>query len=475
MRLAVKLVGVFVLVTIGLLGINGYILVNREVARFENEMKEDAHHLGVVMEKMVFIISQATVRGKVVEFINTVGSREQQTQVRWVWFDAPQGNAFEPRVNLRSVPREHLLRETSYSIQSVDGENLLCTYYPIHADPNRLGGLELVGSLRPLEAYKREIILNTMGMMGGLLLLSACIMAWFGIVVLGRPLRKLTQKARRVGTGDLTDDVKVRGHDELSELAGALNSMCHQLTASQEQLRHADRLRTVGRLASGIAHELGTPLNVISGQAGLIASGRLPAEKINDSARAIKAESQRISGIIRQLLDFARRSAPRRAVCNLGQLLRSTIDLLEPLAAKRNVRFVAEQVADDAVADVDSGQIQQVLTNLLVNAVDAMPNGGDIQIRLEAVNMAEPPVGSEALAGPYFRIEVQDPGGGIRPADLPHIFEPFFTTKEVGEGTGLGLSISYGMVQEHGGWIDVESRLSQGTTFRVYLPQKGIA
>ena len=155
--------------------------------------------------------------------------------------------------------------------------------------------------------------------------MSGLILTLFGIRFIGRPLRQLIEKTREIGQGDLTTPLPLSGSDELSELARKLNTMCVQLSASQnqvheeaaarveavEQLRHADRLRTVGRLASGLAHELGTPLNVVAGRASLIHSGKLSATEITESSKTIRKEADRMTGILRQLLDFARRSPPQ--------------------------------------------------------------------------------------------------------------------------------------------------------------------
>jgi signal transduction histidine kinase len=237
-----------------------------------------------------------------------------------------------------------------------------------------------------------------------------------------------------------------------------------------EQLRHADRLKTVGRLASGIAHELGTPLNVVSGRAELIASGKLVGNEITGSAAAIKAEAEKMTGIIRQLLDFARANSPHKAPADLWQVVSQTVGLLRALAEKRKARLCFVPGSDPAVAEVDAAQIQQVLTNLIVNAIQAMPEGGEVNIHVRR-QAARDPGSREDRQEAYFAIEVRDQGVGIAAENIQHLFEPFFTTKGVGEGTGLGLSIAYGIVQEHGGWIDVTSRPDEGSCFTVFLPE----
>jgi signal transduction histidine kinase len=305
-----------------------------------------------------------------------------------------------------------------------------------------------------------------------------------GVRLVGRPLELLIAKARRIGDGDLGGPVHLGSHDELAELAENLNAMCAKLAESQtrlrqetaarlvtlEQLRHADRLKTVGRLASGIAHEMGTPLNVVAGRAGLIASGKLVPDQIAESAAAIKLEADKMTAIIRQLLDFARASAPRKLPVDLRTVVRQTIAMLDAMAEKKHVGLVFAPGAEEAIAEIDSGQIQQVLTNLTVNAIQAMPGGGQVQFSINRRSGRSPDGGS---GGPttFYAIEVRDQGTGISEEHMQQLFEPFFTTKEVGAGTGLGLSIAYGIVQEHGGWIDVTSQVGEGSCFTVFLPQ----
>jgi signal transduction histidine kinase len=237
-----------------------------------------------------------------------------------------------------------------------------------------------------------------------------------------------------------------------------------------DHLRHADRLSTVGRLAAGIAHELGTPLNVVAGRAGLIQSGKLGPDEIGQSAAAIKAEADKMTRTIRQLLDFARTSAPRKAPTDLRSVVERTISLVRGLADEHHVqiRFVAR--GEPAIAAIDAEQIKQVLTNLVVNAIQAMPDGGEVEITIW--RRTNPPPDTSVLQGDrWLAIDVRDTGVGISPADMPHLFEPFFSTKEIGEGTGLGLAIAYGIVREHGGSIDVASQPGMGSRFTVSLPE----
>lgn len=238
--------------------------------------------------------------------------------------------------------------------------------------------------------------------------------------------------------------------------------------ATLEQLRHADRLRTVGTLASGIAHELGTPLNVIAMRAKMITTGEVPADEAVASARIIHSQTERVTGIVRQLLDFARRRSPKRAEIDLGDIAERTRSLLQALAKTTHVELAV--VAENKVrVEVDAVQIEQALTNLVINAIHAMPEGGRLTITIREEVSAKPDASS--AAEPCGVIEVVDTGVGITPENLVRIFEPFFTTKGVGEGTGLGLSVTHGIVEGHGGWMTATSRVGKGTRFTVFLPR----
>ena len=299
-------------------------------------------------------------------------------------------------------------------------------------------------------------------------------------------LERLIEKTRRVGTGDLAGPLEISCGDEFSELATALNQMCAQLSgareqlsrtteariAALEQLRHAGRLTAVGRLAAGTAHELGTPMNVVSVRAELIIE-ESPSDDAVASAKIIKAQVDKMAGIIRQLLDFARRRLPRKERADLSRLTEQAIQLLDARAKSRQIEIKFFS-SGPLPSEVDPGQIQQVLTNLLVNAIQAMPNGGTIDVRLDPCGNQQRTAAGDAGRGDgrgeFARIDVRDMGVGISPDYLGQIFDPFFTTKEVGEGTGMGLSIAYGIVQDHGGWIDVESIVGQGSRFSIFLP-----
>jgi signal transduction histidine kinase len=257
------------------------------------------------------------------------------------------------------------------------------------------------------------------------------------------------------------------------QLAAAHDTIATEIAAkiaTIEQLRHADRLATVGRLASGIAHELGTPLNVVSARAKMIMTGQAAGDEIATNARIVVEQSERMTRIIRQLLDFAKPRSPSRVGTDLDLIAQQIAAMLKPMADKRSVVI---QVAVDKPAphaEVDPSQMEQVLSNLVLNGIQAMQNPGTLTISI-GTERIRPPAFHGGPEDEYVRISVQDQGEGIHEEDVPHVFEPFFTTKQVGEGTGLGLSVSRGIVREHGGWISAASRVNEGSCFSVYLPR----
>ena len=361
------------------------------------------------------------------------------------------------------------------------GENReVFTIVPVVVDDTTVGAVTLSETLAEEGAYVRQSVKRLAWSTTLMLGLSGTATLLIGLFLVGRPVRALVQAARRAGDGDLSGRIDTSQRDEIGELATELNGMFDKLQeartrvqqessariAALEQLRHADRLMTVGQLASGIAHELGTPLNVVGGRATMIASDPTATENTKKNARIVAEQAKRMAGIIRQLLDFARQRGPSRASVHLPSLVDDTIDLLRPMAKKRNVTVHRSADPQDITALVDAGQIQQALTNVIVNGIQAMNSGGNLHVDVVTARRRSP----EAEERAVVCLRVRDEGVGIPPDSIPHVFDPFFTTKDVGQGTGLGLSVAHGIVREHGGWIDVDSEVDKGSTFWLCMP-----
>lgn len=482
MKLAAKISLVLLLGLLPLIVIGESLALQRENRQMEQEMRANARQLARAIAHSVnqmWLLGDETRAWRAIEQINR---QHKPIQVRVVYLGVDPRHRLAP-LSPR-VTAADLREPFCDSYFDASGQEHLCTYALLDIDAGPyVAAIELSEPIRHSNKNSWYFAWHTAVLIGSTTLLGAVIVVALGSTWIGRPLQRLIEKTRRVGAGDLSQPLELERNDEFGELAQAINSMCDQLQTAQhkiaqeaqarvaamDQLRHADRLRTVGRLAAGIAHELGTPLNVVSGRAGMIAAGRLSAADVQKSAVTIKSEADRIAGIIRQLLDFARRNTPQRKTVDLIDVIRQTLTLLTPVLAKRQTTVDVTRQPATLMLHVDPGQIQQVLTNLIVNASEAMPAGGVVAIAV-ACELLNPPPPSGSAAGPYARIDVSDQGEGMAPDVMDQLFEPFFTTKDVGEGTGLGLSIAYGIVKEHGGWIDVRSEAGQGSCFSVYLP-----
>jgi two-component system, NtrC family, sensor kinase len=347
---------------------------------------------------------------------------------------------------------------------------------PLEVPEPREGGIEISQPFVEFDKFTadslRSEVLGAVGQVG----LATILALLLGVVFIGRPISRLAAKARRVGTGDLSGPLYLSQRDELGELAKEINLMCDRLAeersareSATEQLRHADRLTTVGKLASGIAHELGTPLNVVSGRARLIMRGEVEGNEAIDSAKIVAEQADRMTAMIRQLLDFARPRALQKVTVNIPSLTARVAELVATIARKTDTSIVVP-AADDALhVEADEGAVHQMMINLVVNAIHAMPDGGTVAIAATFVDRAPPPY-VEGDTTHWLAIEVKDTGTGMDDTTRKRIFEPFFTTKPVGDGTGLGLSVTWGIVREHRGWIDVQSSPGKGSTFTVYLP-----
>jgi signal transduction histidine kinase len=270
----------------------------------------------------------------------------------------------------------------------------------------------------------------------------------------------------------------VKRRDELGELAETFNRMAERLEEArarivaegeyaldlEQQLRRSETLAVAGKLASGIAHEVGTPLNIISGRAEIVLR-TLPSEHPGrEDLERIIHQIDRVSNIVRSLLDSVRAGKSEIRPVPVGVLIDRLQLLLEHVLRKREISI--ETAVPEDLADVagDPGRLQQVFINLLVNAVEATPPSGRITISARSCLND----GRDGVS-----VEVSDTGIGIGPDVLGQVFEPFFTTKPAGQGTGLGLAITRDIVREHGGTIVARSRPGRGSCFTVWLPACG--
>lgn len=463
------------------LSVHGALGVSRERALFEQDMERDEHLIGRVLGAAVAETWKRDGEQEALRVIAGASDRPEGVRVRWVWLDDAAPAEHRAEVALGELAAQGATTRVVRVVRGGDGTSRFVTYVPVEVGTARRGAIEVSEPLGEEEQYIAESIERTVLTTLALVLLTGALGWMLSRWMVGRPMAALIDKMRRMGEGDLSGPLALAKRDEIGALASAIDRTCDQLGALQaeadaetrariaalEQLRHADRLTTVGKLASGLAHELGTPLNVVAGRAKMIRRG-LPKEETEDSARIVVEQTERMTKIIRQLLDFARKRSPQMAPTNLTALTVETAAMLEPLAKKRGVTLRVEDRPPLTVC-ADGSQLQQVLTNLVMNAVHASASGGVVTLLVERARR-KPPVDIGGPEAEHVALRVRDAGAGIPEENLGRVFEPFFTTKDVGEGTGLGLSVSQGIVEEHGGSIDVASTVGVGTTFTVYLP-----
>jgi two-component system, NtrC family, sensor kinase len=481
MKLAQKLTLFLVIGMCLVLALDFWIGVRRELDLHAADMRRDQHVTGQALGAAFAELWRTAGRERAQALVERTNRVAGQSLIRWISLDASPSR-LGPQLPSSDVAALRQGREVQRASGSGGSERFF-TYVPVRTDGVVSGAIEISESLAENRRYVRLMLYHQLATAGVLIGLSGLIAILLGAAFVGRPIRILVDKTRRIAAGDLAQPLDLHQHDEIGELAREIDAMCLKLDAAQhrieaetsaridaiERLRHADRLATVGRLASGVAHELGTPLNVASQRAKMIATGEVTGAEAADGARIVAEQTQRMTAIIRQLLDFARRQKPDKTRHDLRLVARQIVRLLAALAARRDVTLRIDEGGDAVFANVDAGQIQQAVANLVMNGIQAMESGGEVTITT-GTRIVHPPADLGGTDTRFAFIEVRDQGSGIPPESLPHVFEPFFTTKEPGEGTGLGLAVAYGIVRDHGGWVELDSTPGVGSRFSIYLP-----
>ena len=468
MKLARKLTLYIAFAVVAVLSLGALVRIRSEARLYEADLTRDHEVLGRALSAAVSEAWRVHGRDLALDVVAHSDSKDDPVHLRWIDTASPP---LEPSAvaftadELRALGQGRVVHRVVSSPVAA-----LLSYAPLSGSAGQSGVLELSESLSGRDQFLRRIVESTLLLTS--IIAGVCISLAFalGTLLVGRPVRALRDKARQVGAGEFQTPVRVSQNDELGELAREMNAMGDQLLAAKEstqqamgaraqaldQLRHVERLATVGRLASGVAHELGTPLNVIQGHARLIETGDV--DDLSDSAATITRQTQRMASIIRQLLDFSRPRPAVKATTDLVRLARETMTMLVASAQASGTDLKVESPDGPVSAAIDESQVLQVLTNLTLNAIQASPRGTEVRLRVTRPDPA------------HARVEVIDAGHGMSEHVKDHLFEPFFTTKQVGNGTGLGLAVSYGIVQDHGGTMEASSVLGQGTTFSVLLP-----
>jgi two-component system NtrC family sensor kinase len=407
----------------------------------------------------------------------------------------------KPLTQLRSGDR-------SRTFTLPDGRRMLASMEVIHNEPSCynagchvhtpnetvLGVVDIVYSLDEIDRTMRTSAFTMAGFSLGFVFIASLLVSLFVHRLVYVPLRDLEAGAKRLSKGKLDEAIPVRNEDEFGQLATSFNTMTVALRNSQAELQewarkleqkveertqqlrlaeaeaaHGEKMASVGLLAAGVAHELNNPLT------GILTFSHLIRKKMPDGSPdaedldLVIRETKRCAATIKRLLDFAREKAPEKKFADLNHIIEETARLVERPAHLNEIEVRMELDPELPPVWLDENLIKQVLMNMMVNAQHAIETGGSITVRTRRFpQLMSPEPGAKPV--PMVEISIIDTGCGIPAKDLQRIFDPFFTTKEVGKGTGLGLSVSYGIVKAHGGAIHVESKVGEGSTFRVYLP-----
>ena len=283
-----------------------------------------------------------------------------------------------------------------------------------------------------------------------------------------QPIRDLVSASGRWAKGDFDYQVKVTRKDEIAKLEETFNFMASSLKERDDKLREytdqqimkSERLATIGQLAAGVAHEINNPLGTISIYAQMVLDElEKDSESCRENIAVIMKQTNRAGRIVKDLLEFARQSEPEMKMLNINDILTKAISIISHPAELQNISLLADLNPKLPEIQGDSNKLEQVFVNIIVNALQAMPDGGKLTV---CTRMTED--------RRFVEIEISDTGCGIPQEHLSKLFDPFFSTKRTGEGTGLGLSVTLGIVEKHNGTIDVESQVGQGSSFVIRLP-----
>ncbi len=375
-----------------------------------------------------------------------------------------------------------------------------CSTAGCHVDVKEqpvLGVLDIVFPLDEIDATIRSNTIKIVLFALGFVVLAAILVGVLVQRVVYRPLGDLKDGSDRLAQGDLEHPIPVRSDDELGQLAESFNSMTkalrrsrveledwgrtlenkvekatHDLQIAQAETARGEKLASVGLLAAGIAHELNNPLT------GILTFSHLVRKQFpDDSPEAedldlVIQETKRCAQIIRRLLDFAREKTPEKKFVDLNRLIEDTTHLIGQSAQVADIEIILDLDENLPAIWVDEDLIKQVIMNMLVNAQHAIEGGGRIAVETSVWSDLYSADVSDTST-PMAKISISDTGRGISEENLQRVFDPFFTTKDVGKGTGLGLSVSHGTIKAHGGTVEVDSTLGEGTVFRIYLPLGG--
>ncbi len=443
----------------------------------ENAQLLNAPIDGILEDREVLSVGVYTTTGKVLAIKNRPGSDISPEMDKW------DGN-------LRNVLAEsgsfmHVRKDGNFTFwtrvvlkpSSTDLDNVYFNPEQMRNVEQKIGFVRVVmdgGYLRS----NLNALLGSSSLIGIVFLIIGSLFAYLISATITKPLNRLTEGVNRFGKEGKHNEIEVETRDEIGKLAAAFNDMVDSLKKREaekeeleEKLRHSQKMEAIGTLAGGVAHDFNNILMAINGYGILLQSELEEESRLWSYADQIVKAGDRAANLTHRLLAFTRKQiiAPRPIIID------DTIANIEKMLARlitEDVELKLDLNAHDAVAVVDPSQLDQVMINLVANARDAMPQGGRITVATCVVSLDDDFVKrhDQDKTGDYVLVSVTDSGIGMEENIVKRIFDPFFTTKEVGKGTGLGLSMVYGIVRQHNGIIEVDTKTGKGSAFRIYFP-----
>lgn len=348
----------------------------------------------------------------------------------------------------------------------------ITAYEPIEDIFGQRVGMLYVGVL---EAKYADVRSNALSLFILITVTGMALAVGLGCVIanrISRPVKALIEASAQVSRGNLSPEIGPISKSEIGVLQKTFKEMLtslqqrdeRQRAESETKLLQVEKQASIGKLAGGVAHEINNPLTGVFTYTHMLLKNKNISEDVRSDLETIAQETERVRKIVKGLLDFSCQTELDRALADVNQLCRSAVSLVENQALVKGVGLSFEKGEDLPMVTLDRNQIQSVLLNLIINALDATEPGGQITVTT-GIGIAASNPGQKGV-----EIVCSDTGCGIAPENLDKIFDPFFTTKDVGQGTGLGLSVSYGIVERHGGTIRAQSKVGRGSTFTVWLP-----
>lgn len=493
-KISYKLIAGVGSVTLIIIGIFAYVILDAHRQQLISEIRRNANQLSETVKSSTRYDMLLDKRESVHRIITTIGTQEGIEKVRIFNKDGAIIFSTDPSdvgkmvdknaeacyaCHAANQPLEQLaITDRTRIFHPAGKDRVLSIINPIRNEPSCwqsechwhsptkkiLGVLDISMSLkevdREMQAGQQRLLLF------GVVAIAAISLMIYLLVnrMVLKPVQAIVAATRKVASGDLNYKISTAKRDEIGTLANSFNEMTHKLSEAQRQVYQSQKLAAVGQLAAGVAHEINNPLTGVLTYSSFLLKRAEDKPEFREDLEVIVRETKRCRGIVKGLLDFSRQSAPEKSPSDINEIVERAVRIVQAQLAERRVQLTCE--AGDALPTVyaDANQIQQVLVNLLLNANDAVAEGGSIRIETRCDGGGP---GAARAAG--IAIRVSDNGSGIPAADLQKIFDPFFSTKGP-KGTGLGLAVAWGIVEKHGGKLEVESQVGTGTTFNIYLP-----